>query len=70
MAIKKEDAALRANARKEKKPQKNYEGGIDPQDEQLNAVPEGNGDQQGHSKPGGGNRLHTDTGSNRNHLRK
>jgi len=42
---------------KDKKKQKNYEAGVDPQDEQLNTVPEGTGDQRGDSKPGGGNRL-------------
>jgi len=45
---------------KDKKAQKNYEGGIDPQDEQLNTLPEGTGSQQGSSKPGGGNRIHRD----------
>lgn len=56
---------------KEKKQQKNYEAGVDPQDEQLNAVPEGSGTQQGRSKPGGGNRLHKDTlGKKRQSRRK
>lgn len=45
---------------KEKTPQKNYEAGIDPQDEQLNTVPEGTGPERGDSKPGGGNRLYRD----------
>jgi len=43
---------------KEKKNQKDYEAGIDPQDEQLNTVPEGTGAHRGDTKPGGGNRLH------------
>ncbi|RQP11237.1 MAG: hypothetical protein EAS52_21835 [Parapedobacter sp.] len=42
---------------KDKKEQKDYEAGIDPQDEQLNTVPEGTGSERGNSKPGGGNRL-------------
>ncbi|MFC7522468.1 hypothetical protein ACFQRK_00820 [Parapedobacter sp. GCM10030251] len=46
---------------KNKKQQKNYEAGVDPQDEQLNTVPEGTGSEQGDSKPGGGNRLLKDT---------
>lgn len=45
---------------KDKKSQKNYEAGIDPQDEQLNPVPEGQGEHRGDSKPGGGNRLRSD----------
>lgn len=45
---------------KEKQPEKNYEGGIDPQDEQLNTMPEDSGENQGDIKPGGGNRLHKD----------
>lgn len=48
---------------KEKGPQKNYEAGIDPQDEQLNTVPEGTGISRGDAKPGGGNRLHSDVRS-------
>ena len=36
---------------------KDYEAGIDPQDEQFNTIPEGEGAQRGTSKPGGGNRL-------------
>ena len=55
---------------KERKQQKNYEAGIDPQDEQLNTVPEGIGAQQGDSKPGGGNRLHKDTLSKRRQSQK
>ena len=43
---------------KEKGQQKNYEAGVDPQDEQLNPVPEGRGESRGRIKPGGGNRLH------------
>lgn len=46
---------------KNKWQQKDYEAGIDPQDDQLNTVPEGDGKMQGDSKPGGGNRLHSDT---------
>lgn len=46
---------------KDKKKQKDYEAGIDPQDEQLNTVPEGTGSQRGDSKPGSGNRLLKDT---------
>lgn len=46
---------------KNKKKQKDYEAGIDAQDEQLNTVPEGTGNQQGDTKPGGGNRLLKDT---------
>lgn len=46
---------------KNKKKQKDYEAGVDPQEEQLNTVPEGTGRQRGDSKPGGGNRLLTDT---------
>ncbi len=46
---------------KNKEQQKDYEAGIDPQDEQINAIPEGEGAQRGDSKPGGGNRLHMDT---------
>jgi len=42
---------------KEKKVEKNYEAGVDPQEEQINPIPEGTGDQRGNSKPGGGNRL-------------
>lgn len=42
---------------KDKSNQKDYEGGIDPQDEQLNIVPEGTGKDRGKSKAGGGNRL-------------
>lgn len=45
---------------KEKRQQKNYEAGIDPQDKQLNTVPEGQGESRGTTKPGGGNRLQTD----------
>lgn len=45
---------------KEKKEQKNYEAGIDPQVDQLNTVPEGEGHERGRAKPGGGNRMHTD----------
>lgn len=45
---------------KEKEQQKNYEAGIDPQDEQLNTIPEGSGSQRGEAKPGGGNRVHRD----------
>ncbi len=45
---------------KEKGPQKDYEAGIDPQDEQLNTVPEGTGASRGDAKPGGGNRLRDD----------
>jgi len=59
---KKDDGLIHArHDLKDKKKQKNYEAGVDPQDEQLNAVPEGTGDQQGDSKPGGGNRLQEDT---------
>ncbi len=46
---------------KSKIPQKDYEAGIDPQDDQLNTIPEGKGRMRGDTKPGGGNRLHTDT---------
>lgn len=45
---------------KEKNQEKDYEAGIDPQDDQLNTIPEGHGSQRGNSKPGGGNRLHRD----------
>ncbi|GGH02287.1 hypothetical protein GCM10007415_43090 [Parapedobacter pyrenivorans] len=55
---------------KERKEQKNYEAGIDPQDEQLNAIPEGSGTQRGDSKPGGGNRLHKDALGSASHSRK
>lgn len=56
---------------KDKKKQKNYEAGVDPQDEQLNTVPEGTGSEQGDSKPGGGNRLLKDTtAENTDHKKK
>ena len=59
---KKDEGLIRARRDlKNKKKQKDYEAGVDPQDEQLNDVPEGTGSQQGDSKPGGGNRLLTDT---------
>jgi len=58
---KKEKNLIRArHDLKEKKPQKDYEAGIDPQDEQLNTVPEGTGPERGDSKAGGGNRLLND----------
>ncbi len=59
---KKGDDLIRArHDLKNKKQQKDYEAGIDPQDEQLNPVPEGEGEHRGDSKPGGGNRLTDDT---------
>jgi len=82
MAIKKESEALSADGKKlrdkedkdlirarrdlKDKPEKNYEAGIDPQDEQLNTIPEGSGPERGDSKPGGGNRLHRDPASDSN----
>lgn len=58
---KKDDSLIRVrHDLKEKRQQKNYEAGIDPQDEQLNTVPEGQGESRGTTKPGGGNRLQTD----------
>lgn len=48
---------------KEKKQDKNYEGGIDPQDEQLNTMPEDSGENKGDSKPADGNRIHDDPAS-------
>lgn len=58
---KKDESLIRArHDLKDKKPQKNYEAGIDPQDEQLNTRPEGTGPERGSSKPGGGNRLRKD----------
>jgi len=51
---------------KEKGQQKDYEAGIDPQDEQFNTVPEGSGTERGDSKPGGGNRLHHDPAVKKN----
>lgn len=50
---------------KEKEHQKNYEAGIDPQDNQLNTLPEGRGEARGEAKPGGGNRLRSDEGENK-----
>lgn len=55
---------------KNKKKQKDYEAGVDAQDEQINTVPEGTGDQQGDSKPGGGNRLLKDTTAQNDHQTK
>ena len=52
---------------KAKEQQKTYEGGVDPQDDQLNTFPEGQGESRGGVKPGEGNRLHTDDGQ---HQRK
>ncbi|MBK1441594.1 hypothetical protein JHJ32_16465 [Parapedobacter sp. ISTM3] len=58
---KKGDDLIRARKDlKDKKQEKNYEAGIDPQVEQINTVPEGEGASQGDVKPGGGNRLHKD----------
>lgn len=58
---KKEKSLIRVRHNlKEKKQQKNYEAGVDPQDEQLNTIPEGSGSQRGDTKPGGGNRVHRD----------
>jgi hypothetical protein len=45
---------------KDKEKQKDYEAGVDPQDEQINPMPEGEGTEKGRSKPGGGNRLRAD----------
>ena len=65
MAIRKENAPSdglirpRRNSKEENR-RKDYEAGIDPQDEQLNPVPEGEGRHRGQAKPGGGNRLHGD----------
>lgn len=59
---KKADGLIRARKDlKNKEKEKNYEAGIDPQDDQLNIIPEGDGGLRGDSKPGGGNRLHTDS---------
>ena len=58
---KKDDSLIRVRRDlKEKKQQKNYEAGIDSQDEQLNTLPEGQGESRGTTKPGGGSRLQTD----------
>src|SRR5690606_11990910 len=59
---KKEEGLIRPRRDlKNKGNQKDYEAGIDPQDEQLNTIPEGRGSQRGAPKPGGGNRLQKDT---------
>lgn len=50
---------------KDKGQQKNYEAGIDPQDEQLNTVPEADGVSRGAAKPGDGNRLRTGGSQNK-----
>jgi len=47
---------------KEKEVQKNYEAGIDPQDQQFNTHPEGRDGVRGTSKPGGGDRVYADDG--------
>lgn len=60
---KEDDSLIRARRDlKEKAHQKNYEAGIDPQDDQLNTLPEGQGEARGRVKPGGGNRLQSDKG--------
>ncbi|MFC3199011.1 hypothetical protein ACFOET_15410 [Parapedobacter deserti] len=65
-----EDLIRPRNDLKDKETQKNYEAGVDPQDEQINPVPEGDGTDRGDSKPGGGNRLHEDTSSEKAEQRK
>lgn len=68
---KKDDSLIRVrDDLKEKKQQKSYEAGVDPQDEQLNTVPEGQGESQGATKPGEGNRLQTDNKNKRNKYAK
>src|SRR3546814_204872 len=63
---KKDDSLIRARDNwKEKEQQKSYEAGIDPQDRQLNTVPEGQGESRGTIKPGAGNRLQTDDGKDK-----
>lgn len=58
---KKSDGLIRVRRDlKEKGPQKNYEAGINPQDEQFNTQPESQGESLGTTKPGGGNRIHSD----------
>ncbi|MEC3878670.1 hypothetical protein [Parapedobacter sp. 10938] len=58
---KKDDSLIRVrDDLKEKKQQKNYEAGIDPQDEQLHTVPKERAS-KGAIKPGEGNRLQTDS---------
>ncbi|MGV3761799.1 hypothetical protein [Parapedobacter sp.] len=68
---KKNDSLIRVrDDLKDKEPQKNYEAGIDAQDEQLNTVPEGRGESRGTIKPGEGNRLQTDVNKSNDKLRK
>lgn len=50
---------------KEKEGQKNYEAGIDPQDQQFNTLPESRGESRGTAKPGEGNRVYTDDNKGR-----
>jgi len=50
---------------KDKEREKNYEAGIDPQDKQLNTRPDGRGESRGTTKPGEGNRVHTDDGNDK-----
>ncbi len=58
---KKNEGLIRArHDLKDKKRQKDYEAGIDPQDEQFNTMPEGEGAFRGNTRPGSGNRLHSD----------